>query len=321
MNGGGYPRLVSVVMPTYNRAWSLRKSVGSVLAQSYRPIECIVVDDGSTDETPEVMDELAADAPEGIELRYLRQPNGGANSARNRGLIESQGEFICFLDSDDHLVPDSIQIRADVLLAEKDVDLCYGLCSVQDEKGNELRTMNSPWPGPGNARIAAYLFDTNSPLIRRCICALAGLWREDDTHSQEYEYFSRIKFFSREGVFVDKVLSIYVRHGGGNIFDLADREFLFSIFRVVLLIKGLVLFSPRDCREERVELAGELQKVAKEFYDAGDVSTALAAMRESLLLSWRLRRFLQAAALVVVGFLGAWRRIRLPMLRGSHGKS
>jgi glycosyltransferase involved in cell wall biosynthesis len=293
MKEGACRGLVSVITPTYNRAWSLRKSVGSVFAQDYRPIECIVVDDGSTDETPTVMEELMTAAPEGIELRYFRKPNGGANSARNRGLTESRGEFICFLDSDDALLPESVNVRADILLADPSVDFCYGLCSVQDESGKELRKMNRPWPGPGEARIAAYLFATISPLIRRSVCAKAGLWREDDTHSQEYEYFSRVKFFSRSAVFIDRTLSVYLRHGKGNIFDMKDHAFCLAIFRVLLAVKSLVLYSPYDGKGERQCLAREFVDVAKHLRRLGDPACACDALLNSMVMRFRVKTLLR----------------------------
>src|ERR1700741_3904714 len=90
--------LVSTVIPVYNRAAMLREAVASVLAQTWRPIEIIIVDDGSTDETAAVAEELAAGNP-GI-IRVLRQANAGPGAARQVGLEASSGEFVQFLDSD-----------------------------------------------------------------------------------------------------------------------------------------------------------------------------------------------------------------------------
>jgi glycosyltransferase involved in cell wall biosynthesis len=98
------PGLASVIMPTYNRASLLLSAMDSVRAQTYRPIELVVVDDGSTDDTQEVLARWGrrhADGP--LALRCLRQENRGAPAARNLGLIESRGEFLLFLDSDDLL--------------------------------------------------------------------------------------------------------------------------------------------------------------------------------------------------------------------------
>ena len=304
------PGLVSVIIPTYNRDWAIDRCLRSVFAQNRLPVECLVVDDGSTDNTAEVVRNLAQSAPEGVTVRYFRKENGGANSARNRGLIESRGEFICFLDSDDWLLPDSIGLRADVLAADTAVGLCYGLCSIRDDSGHELRRMNTPWPSPDRARIVPYLFDTNSPLIRRSLCAKAGLWREDDMSGQEYEYFARIKFFSSEAVFLDQVLSVYVRHDRQNVFDISNPGFLLAIVRMLWAIKALVMYSRLDTVEERRALADEFHKVAKQLYRVGHYTEASMAIKESLMLSWTLRRFLQQCCIQALGSFSVVRRMR-----------
>jgi glycosyltransferase involved in cell wall biosynthesis len=99
--------LVSVVIPCYNQARFLGEAIESVLSQSYRAFEVVVVDDGSTDNTSEVVARYAgADAG----VRLIRQENRGLAGARNRGLAEAEGEYVVFLDSDDRLLPDALQV-------------------------------------------------------------------------------------------------------------------------------------------------------------------------------------------------------------------
>ncbi|HVP22599.1 MAG TPA: glycosyltransferase family 2 protein [Conexivisphaerales archaeon] len=93
------PGMVSVVITAYNRARFLRGSIDSALAQSYRPLEVIVVDDGSTDETPQICREY------GDRIRYFWKPNGGAASAKNFGIRRMRGGWLTILDSDDKLDP------------------------------------------------------------------------------------------------------------------------------------------------------------------------------------------------------------------------
>jgi len=85
--------LISAIIPTYNRAWCVREAVDSVLAQRGAEVECIVVDDGSSDGTRELLADMS--------VRYIYQENRGPAAARNRGIAEAGGEFIAFLDSDD----------------------------------------------------------------------------------------------------------------------------------------------------------------------------------------------------------------------------
>ena len=94
---------MSTVIPVYNRALLLLDSVDSVIAQTYRPIEIILVDDGSTDDTPDVLADLVHRWPD--LLRVVRQANAGPGPARQRGLESARGDFVQFLDSDDLLLP------------------------------------------------------------------------------------------------------------------------------------------------------------------------------------------------------------------------
>src|SRR5437667_5508564 len=91
--------LVSTIIPVYNRTTLLREAVGSVLAQTYRPVEAILVDDGSTDDTPQTCRELAQKYPG--EVRVVRGENRGPGLAREQGRQLARGEFIQYLDSDD----------------------------------------------------------------------------------------------------------------------------------------------------------------------------------------------------------------------------
>jgi glycosyltransferase involved in cell wall biosynthesis len=103
--------LVSVIIPTYNRADTVRRSIDSALEQTYRPIEVIVVDDGSTDATREVL------VGYGDRIRPIYQANGGPSVARNTGVAAARGEFIAFLDSDDTWKPAKIDRQVRLMLA------------------------------------------------------------------------------------------------------------------------------------------------------------------------------------------------------------
>jgi glycosyltransferase involved in cell wall biosynthesis len=101
--------LVSVIIPTYNRAALLTEAVNSVLLQTYQNVEIIVIDDGSTDNTTEVM------AQYGDRVRYTRRPNAGVNVARNLGLKQARGEFVALLDSDDLWAPYKLELQVRLL--------------------------------------------------------------------------------------------------------------------------------------------------------------------------------------------------------------
>jgi glycosyltransferase involved in cell wall biosynthesis len=90
---------VSVIIPTYNRGWILKEAVDSVLSQDFYNFELIVVDDGSEDNSPDII------ASYGDRIKVIRQKNKGVSSARNRGIASSSGRYIAFLDSDDLWLP------------------------------------------------------------------------------------------------------------------------------------------------------------------------------------------------------------------------
>jgi len=124
--------LVSVVIPCHNYGRFLAAAIESVLAQQYSPIELIVVDDGSTDETLAV-------ASRYHDLRYIHQRNLGASAARNRGLEAASGEFILFLDADDELTPDAIETSLQHLSARPDCALVYGHSDLIETEGSLIR--------------------------------------------------------------------------------------------------------------------------------------------------------------------------------------
>ncbi|MBN8834483.1 MAG: hypothetical protein BGO53_00910 [Sphingobacteriales bacterium 39-19] len=157
--------LVSVIIPTYNRDSLVKESIESVIAQTYRPIECIVVDDGSTDNTKEVVNELIKENTGSFTLKYIRQQNAGSQVARNTGTAAAKGAFIQYLDSDDLLYPDKIEKQVSFLNEHTNCDGVFG----DWEKG----TIEN------KERIFAYKNDNlvEQFLAERCIANFAILMR------------------------------------------------------------------------------------------------------------------------------------------------
>src|SRR4051794_31356744 len=102
--------LISVIIPTYNRSKKVIHAIESVLAQDYEPVEVLVIDDGSTDDTQKVIAEkYGSDA----RVCYFKKKNGGVAAARNFGLREARGEFLAFLDADDTWRAGKLRLQAE----------------------------------------------------------------------------------------------------------------------------------------------------------------------------------------------------------------
>ena len=110
--------LISVVIPTYNRVTFLKAAIDSVLAQTFRGFELIVVDDGSTDGTPKLLSSY------GYKIRVIPQANQGPSAARNRGIEAAKGKWIAFLDSDDVWKPDKLKKQAQFITDHPDTKIC-----------------------------------------------------------------------------------------------------------------------------------------------------------------------------------------------------
>lgn len=209
----GVEGLVSTIIPVCNRPAMLREAVQSVLDQTYRPIEIVIVDDGSTDETPLVADALAAQYPDLI--RVMHQRNAGPGVARQAGLEASHGEYIQFLDSDDLLMPEKFRLQVEGLKNNPDAGISYGLTLARDEvSGSSAPTHGTEhnrreiFPEVLNGR----LWPTLSPLYRRQVCEEIGPWAGLRL-LEDWDYDCRAGLLGTKLHYCPKVIAIVRRHG------------------------------------------------------------------------------------------------------------
>ena len=121
--------MISVVIPLYNKAQSIRKTLDSVLAQTYKDFEIVVVDDGSTDDSANVAEAVLRECTVyGVECKgkVIRKANGGVSSARNAGILAAKGEYIAFLDGDDLWHPEYLETLHQLILDYPNASL-YGI--------------------------------------------------------------------------------------------------------------------------------------------------------------------------------------------------
>lgn len=209
---------VSVIIPTFNRAQRLARALASVVAQDFAPIEIVVIDDGSTDDTEEVVRSIAAKAPaDEVILRYVRQENRGACVARNRGMELATGRYLAFLDSDDLIEPRRLSTQIGVLEREgKDCSICD--FDVIDESGAVIsHHSNDRHP---HEFIRKFISPHISTLILSRDSMLPGLeWNSKLERHQDmdfaFKYLATVKTWS----YVKQPLFKYCVHGESRISD------------------------------------------------------------------------------------------------------
>jgi len=186
----GPPR-VRVVIPTFNNARFVAEAIQSVLDQSVADLEIVVVDDGSTDATREVVGGIAD-----RRVAYRRQENQGPSAARNNALRDATNELVAFLDADDLWLPDKLARQLALVDASPTVGLVHGAYIVVDEQRRELRRRL----GPGlSGRVADRLAVENlvsgsatTALVRRAVLDEVGLFDESLRGGEDWDLWFRI---------------------------------------------------------------------------------------------------------------------------------
>lgn len=209
--------LVSIIIPIYNRAHLIGETLDSVLAQTYTNWECIIVDDGSTDNTEHLINQYIKSDE---RFRYFDRPINrpkGANACRNFGLEESKGEFINFFDSDDIMHPDKLIIQVRSLQKHTEAPFCICQTNWIDKKTNEFLGLRSK-------RIVSSQPLEDYILFKVFWSILAPLWRSeflmqnallfDETlhQSQEYDFHIKALSINSDYVAIDDVLATMFRH-------------------------------------------------------------------------------------------------------------
>lgn len=204
--------MVSIIIPTYNRESYVLRAVESVLNQTYRDIEVVLIDDGSTDNTAHKLKEVST---KDSRLKYFFQENKGVAAARNLGMQKASGEYISFLDSDDVLYPCKVeeQIRE---LTKQGADVCVCNYWIVKEKQRRIGLRGSI-----KNFLLHYLQNKMTPQTNSWLFKSA-LWkdnkilfREGCSWGEDMEFFVKLIFFMKKGAFVDKALFTYQQHVQG----------------------------------------------------------------------------------------------------------
>jgi len=195
--------LVSVIIPCYNQAKFLSDAINSLILQSYDNWECIIVNDGSTDDTYSISQSLVKSDP---RVKVVHQNNKGLSEARNSGMRVAGGDFFQFLDADDMLENDKLRMQIEFFHYNPEVDIVFGDARYFTTETPLLRDFGpyavdntKAWiPDSWNAEgtllekfISRNLFPVNCPLIRRSVFSKVGEWNKNLDALEDWEFWVR----------------------------------------------------------------------------------------------------------------------------------
>ena len=210
---------VSVIIPTYNYAHFLPEAIQSVLDQTCRDFALFVVDDGSMDNTREVV------ARFGPRVNYIYQENKGYSAARNVGIMLSQGEVVAFLDADDLWLPEKLEVQVAYLDSHPEVSVVYSHFLNIDEDGNVLpQSQRTHYTGMIFERLLLGNFIQMPTVAVRWECLTdLGLFDESLRTTADWELWLRLTRKYRVG-YIDQPLAKYRRHGSSMHHNIANKE-------------------------------------------------------------------------------------------------
>jgi len=214
--------LVSVIIPTHNRSTTISRTIESVLSQTYKPIELIVVDDGSTDDTVEVLEYFQR------SIKLVRQDNRGPSSARNLGARLSSGEVISFLDSDDTWHPEKIE-RQMRLLSHSGLSVSCCICNATVIENNRIRyetfkysNVNCTigegyWINPSELIASRFLLFNQVVAIRRCAFERLGGFNEKLSILEDHDFAFRLSMLGPWAFIGDSLVNKYNDNTGVGV--------------------------------------------------------------------------------------------------------
>lgn len=289
--------LVSIIIPAYNRAHLIGETLDSIISQTYTNWECIVVDDGSTDKTLEV---VAAFAKADSRISYYKRPNNllkGANACRNYGFDLSKGIYINFFDSDDLMHEDKLKLQVESLKkGSDDFNVCQTIVFEGDFNGNGiLRSRLLKTEDPFNDFIAHKIkWLTQAPLLRREVIEKYEIrFNEELQQSQELDLFVRLLNCTTSYSVIDQPLVFLRKHADSISYGGYKIEKLVSSFKVryqflIDFEKKINAASRRVVLNELVGLYAEFLKHSEEGLSSIDfyvkIKSQLYSNRQKLFL-------------------------------------
>lgn len=202
---------VSIILPTYNRAAHIKRAMNSVIGQTRQPDELLVVDDGSTDATAEIIERTGRKAP--FPIRYIRRDNRGAAAARNVGIEHARGDILAFLDSDDWWDKRKIELQLPTILADSDTLITHTR-EIWYRKGVRVNQKKKHAPGNGfifSACLKMCVVGMSTVMVKKELFARYGLFNESLPCCEDYDLWLRV---AREQPFLLVDHALTLKEGG-----------------------------------------------------------------------------------------------------------
>jgi len=204
---------ISFIVPCYNQASYVGQALDSVIAQGSCDWECIVVDDGSTDDSRKVLSDYKS---RDHRIKVLLQDNQGVSAARNRGIDMAGGEFLLFLDADDSLKPELCTTLLPILRENRDVTVAFGCSQDMDGSGDLLGT-NSKVPKDLKdyllPLLMTNLFQLNCAVVRSEKLRLGKIRFREDLRPEDWAFWIELALDGAKFMPVDRIVCNYRKHG------------------------------------------------------------------------------------------------------------
>jgi glycosyltransferase involved in cell wall biosynthesis len=292
------PPLISVIIPAYNYGRFISQAIESVRVQTYANWECIVVDDGSSDNTQQV---VAHSVGKDGRFRYVRQENAGLAAARNTGIAHSKGDYVQFLDADDLLESRKLERQIEFLKQHNDVDIVYGDVRYF-RTGNPEQLLfsqsgeNAPWVVPLSAKgkdVLLTLLKNNfmvvsSPLLRRSVVTDVGLFDGGVKGVEDWDYWLRCAIRDKRFHFQDTEDSRTLIRIHPNSMSTDARLMLRSTLRMHRQLDAAI--NDREASKlNRERMAERVGFLGIEEIAAGQMITGIRQLCRSAMMDRRLR--------------------------------
>ncbi|WP_309386010.1 glycosyltransferase family 2 protein [Cerasicoccus frondis] len=212
--------LVTSGVAAYNAEAFIAETIESILDQSYSPQEIIIVDDGSTDKTPEIIAQYPG-------VRLIQQTNQGEGAARNRIIQEAQGKYIAFLDHDDKWRPEKLAKQVAALEADPEIDFALSRIQVQIQAGSE----DAPWAlVEKTEKVGGFLPSTL--IAPKATFAKVGFFQTDFKAGTDFDWFNRAFDLKLKHIMIEEQLAVRRVHSGNSIREREQmKEIIFKSIR------------------------------------------------------------------------------------------